>query len=291
MKMKTKIGRLLLAATIVSSLMSIPASALEYDFSSEVPGQNFYQATVAGPEGAMDSGTIIVGADGTIGTDESVVPNSSPLSVLDLPVGEYPDAWGSATDIAIAQNTVFPNAYAPTTQWSNVPGFVAFDTTMVSSGALPTGAETLASIYASATTNATAMHTMPAITKGGAIGQLQIPSVGISQYVYEGTSTANMRRGLAHFDCTSGWMGNIAVAGHNRGSWAHFRTLKDVNYGDTVTYTTAYGTATYRVTSISYCSTYNTSGLLQDGTNKITMYTCKAGDSSQKLCVVATLVG
>ena len=239
----------------------------------------------------MDSGTIIVGADGTIGTDESVVPNSSPLSVLDLPVGEYPDSWGSATDIAIAQNTVFPNAYAPTTQWSNVPGFVAFDTTMVSSGALPTGAETLASIYASATTNATAMHAMPAITKGGAIGQLQIPSVGISQYVYEGTSTANMRRGLAHFDCTSGWMGNIAVAGHNRGSWAHFRTLKDVNYGDTVTYTTAYGTATYRVTSISYCSTYNTSGLLQDGTNKITMYTCKAGDSSQKLCVVATLVG
>ena len=191
MKMKTKIGHLLLAATIVSSLMSVPASALEYDFSSEVPGQNFYQATVAGPEGAMDSGTIIVGADGTIGTDESVVPNSSPLSVLDLPVGEYPDSWGSATDIAIAQNTVFPNAYAPTTQWSNVPGFVAFDTTMVSSGALPTGAETLASIYASATTNATAMHAMPAITKGGAIGQLQIPSVGISQYVYEGTSTAS----------------------------------------------------------------------------------------------------
>lgn len=291
MKMNLKFGRLLMAAAIAASLMSVPASALEYNFSSEVPGQSFYQATTAGPDAAADSDTIIVGADGTIGTDSSVVPNSSPLSVLDLAVGEYPDSWGTATDIAIAQNTVFPNAYAPTTQWSNVPGFVAFDPTVVSSGALPTGAETLASIYASATTNATAVHSMPTITKGGAIGRLEIPSIGLNYYAYEGATTANMRKGLARFDCTSGWMGNIALAGHNRGNYAHFRHLKDVQYGDTVLYTTAYGTATYRVTSISYCSTTNTSGLLQDGTNKITMYTCKAGDSSQKLCVVATLVG
>lgn len=291
MKLNCKFARLLMAAAIAASLMSVPAYALEYNFTNEQPGQQFYQATTAGQDAAADSDTIIVGADGTIGTDASQVPNSSPLSVLDLAVGEYPDAWGSATDIAIAQNTVFPNAYAPTTQWSNVPGFVAFDTTQVSSGALPTGSEVLASIYASARTNATAIHAMPTITKGGAIGKLQIPSIGLNYYAYDGTSTYNMRRGLAHFDCTSGWMGNIALAGHNRGSYAHFAKLKDVQYGDTVMYTTAYGTATYRVTSISHCATTDTSGLLQDGTNKITMYTCKAGDPSMKLCVVATLVG
>ena len=61
--------------------------------------------------------------------------------------------------------------------------------------------------------------------------------------------------------------------------------------GDTITYTTAYGTLTYVVSHVGTCATTDTSGLLQDGTNKLTMYTCKEGRPSVKLCVVATLVG
>ena len=41
-----------------------------------------------------------------------------------------------------------------------------------------------------------------------------------------------MRKGIAHFDCTSGWTGNIGLAGHNRGSSASFAKLKDVQIGD-----------------------------------------------------------
>ena len=138
---------------------------------------------------------------------------------------------------------------------------------------------------------ATSQVSMPSITKGGAIGRLSIPSIGLNKYVYEGTSQASMRKGIAHFDCTSGWTGNIGLAGHNRGSSASFAKLKDVQIGDTVSYTTAYGTLTYVVSNITTVATTDTSGLLQDGTNKITMYTCKANQPDVKLCVTASLVG
>lgn len=288
-----KIMRLLAAAAIACSLMSIPASALEYNYTESLPKQQFFQATSVGPDAAADSGTIVVGEDGTIATDESNLPSSSPLSVLDLPVGEFPDAFGSATDVAIASNTIFPNAFAPSTQWSTVIGWAGYDESFPISGALPTGAQVnMAAIpaYTYAYSGITSVTPMPAITKGGAIGKISAPSAGISAYVYEGATTANMRKGVAHFDCTSGWNGNIALAGHNRGSYAYFLHLKDLNYGDPIYYTTAYGTRTYIVSSITTCATTDTSGLLQDGTNKLTMYTCKANQPDVKLKVVATLV-
>lgn len=283
-----RLATLALSAILVGSLTSVPAFALEYDYSGVAPGQKFYQATTVGSDAAADSDTIVVGPDGTIGTDAANLPNSSPLSVLDLPVGEYPNSWGIVTDIAIAQNTIFPNAYAPTTQWSNIAGYAGYDNLKVSSGALPTGAETNLQQW----NNATVYSAMPAITKGGAIGRLSIPSVNLDKYIYEGTSQSNMSKGIAHFNVTPGWDGNVALAGHNQPvSWAAFARLKDVSYGDTIHYTTAFGTRTYVVSAIETCATTDTSGLLQDGTNKLTMYTCKANQPSVKLKVTASLVG
>lgn len=313
--MKRKIASFLLSAVIASSLM-LPAFALEYNFAAAAPGQSFYHSTGVGTDAVADSGTIIVGSDGTIGTDEANMPSSSPLSVLDLPVGEYPDSWGIATDVAIAQNTIFPNALAPTTQWSNIPGFVAYDLTEISSGALPTGYQEaknaiytggifgyyyygnslynpLTGVYTAYPGYATALVKMPQYKENGAIGQLQIPSVKMNYYVYEGTESSVLNKGIGHFSCTGGWEGNVAFAAHNRGSKviAAFKTLKDVNYGDLVYYTTVYGTRTYTVTSIETVSVNDTTGLLQDGSNKLTMYTCKVNQPSVKLKVVATLVG
>lgn len=55
-------------------------------------------------------------------------------------------------------------------------------------------------------------------------------------------------------------------------------------------YTTAYGTRTYQVTCIDAVSVNDTSGLAQDGSYKLTMYTCKANQPELKLKVVAHLV-
>ena len=80
-----------------------------------------------------------MGIRDSIGTDEATLPNSTPMSVTQLPVGDFPDGWGIGTDVAIAQNSVFPNALAPTTQWSGITGFVGYDNFDINSGALPTG--------------------------------------------------------------------------------------------------------------------------------------------------------
>jgi len=313
MHLNLKRALTLAAVSCLALSMSVPAFALEYNFESDAPGRTFYQSTSTDQNYIADSGQIVVGMDGTVSSGVTGNVSSSPLSVLDLPVGEYPDAWGSATDVAIAQNSVYPNELGPTTQTVGI--YIPTFTPTVDSGALPTGYNYLpaavngygvygvnshtgyavdanGNILHGAMGVATNVSPMPTITKGGAIARLQIPSIGLNKYVYEGTTQSNMSKGIAHFDSTSGWTGNIALAGHNRPvSWAAFAKLKDVKLGDTVTYTTAYGTATYVVSNITTCATTDTSGLLQDGTNKITMYTCKANQPEVKLCVVATLVG
>jgi len=312
--MRTIRKSLILTMSLSVCLMTsaLPVSALEYTYDSDVPGETFYQATSTDQDYVANSGEIVLGADGTVSTNVTGNVSSGPLSALDMPVGEYPDAWGTAVDVAIAQTSVFPNELGPTSQTTNIysPVYIPVP---VNSGALPTGygvpANTLvggalvsggvmatAPGYAGVMGNyfgiATSASAMPAITRGGAIGKLTIQSIGLSKYVYDGTTQANMKKGIAHFDCTPGWGGNIAFAGHNRpASWAAFAKLKDVKMGDVVTYTTAYGTRTYVISNISTCATTDTSGLAQNGREQITMYTCKENQPEVKLKVVASLVG
>lgn len=316
-----------LAMAMSASLMAGSALAVEYSFAGDAPGQTFYQSTSTDLNNIAENGQIVVGTDGTVSAGVSGNVTNSPLSTIDLPVGEYPEAYGFETSVDVAGNSVFPNELGPTTQNNNVytPTFIP----TVDSGAIPTPntgdgyvpttsyvatgyttsygvsvptyysysplscVTTAASTYYTATPAygvATSTTAMPTITSGGAIGRLSIPSVGINKYVYEGTSTASMRKGVAHFECTSGWLGNIALAGHNRGSYAAFGTLKNVKLGDVCTYTTAYGTLTYVVTNVTTCPTTDTSGLAQDGVNRLTMYTCVADQPNIKLCVVATMI-
>lgn len=287
MKMKHKIIALALVVMLVASCVS-PAYALDYQYTGDAPGQNFYQATTVDSDYIANSSTIVVGADGTITTTADQLTSTSPLSILNIPVGDYPDSWGEATDVAIAQNSVFPNYLAPTTQQSKAVSFLWPDPTIISSGALPTATNMGYSFLLGYNYYGYGL-VMPKLTKGGAIARLSIPSIGVNEWVYEGTSQTSMRNGVAHFSCTPAWGGNIALAGHNNPSTRAFHNLKNIKVGDTITYTTGYGALTYVVSNITTCATTDTSGLLQDGTNKLTMYTCKEGQPSVKLCVVATL--
>ena len=134
MKRSKMVAFALAAALSVS--MAVPAFAAGYEFSGLQPGGNFYQVTEHGQANEANSGTIIVGADGTIGTDPTAKPRMTPLNGIETPVGEYPDSWGMATDINIAYTSVFPNFFAPPSQWSNINGLVILDPYVVSSGAL-----------------------------------------------------------------------------------------------------------------------------------------------------------
>lgn len=283
---------LAVAATLSLAVPSV--MALDYTYESEVPGQNFYTSTSDVDEPIENSNEITIGSDGTVtaGTDQNVT--EEPIGGLKLDVGQYPEAWGTETDVAIAANSIFPNALAPTTQMSAVEGYVQYEPYSVASGALPLGnIFTPQQGYPNdyhVVGVASSLQPMPAITSKGAIGKIYVPGQNVTRYVYEGTTQANMRIGGAHFSSTPGWTGNVCIAGHNRGTTQNFAFLYNVKPGDLIYYTTAYGTRTYQVASITNPATTDVSGLYQTGMNQLTLYTCVMNQPSIKYCVTAVAV-
>ena len=85
----------------------------------------------------------------------------------------------------------------------------------------------------------------------GSLGTLKIPSIGLTVGVYEGTGSAPLLKGAGHFEGTSIWSGNVAIAGHNRGVRNDFGKIHTLKTGDTITFTGALGTRSYAVTSVS----------------------------------------
>ena len=122
----------------------------------------------------------------------------------------------------------------------------------------------------------------------GAVGRISIPAIGIKNYyLWEGETTASMRKGVAHFSSTSVWDGNVGVCGHNRGSTYVIGKIKDLDEGDKITYTTSQGTRTYKVETVAKIKNDDWSYLGTTSDNRITLITCVAGDSSHRWCVQA----
>jgi sortase A len=84
---------------------------------------------------------------------------------------------------------------------------------------------------------------------GDALGKLLIPSIGVSEYVVEGTDADNLRKGPGHYPETPlpGQRGTSAIAGHRTTYGAPFRELDKVKKGDRILVELPYGTFVYRV--------------------------------------------
>jgi sortase A len=84
---------------------------------------------------------------------------------------------------------------------------------------------------------------------GDALGKLLIPSIGVSEYVVEGTDSDELRKGPGHYPDTPlpGQHGTSAIAGHRTTYGAPFRKLDQVKKGDRIVVELPYGTFVYRV--------------------------------------------
>ena len=123
--------------------------------------------------------------------------------------------------------------------------------------------------------------------KDGSIGTLKIPSLSINMKVWEGETDSSMAKGLGHYSSSSAWDGNIALCGHNRGTKYAIGTIKNLEIGDTMTYTTIYGTRTYEVVLVETISSSDWSYLQATAVNRITITTCLANQPSKRVCVQA----
>lgn len=123
--------------------------------------------------------------------------------------------------------------------------------------------------------------------KNGSLGKIEIPTLGLSVRIYQGTDSKTLAKGIGHFEDTSIWEGNVCLAAHNRGANSYFGQLHTLDIGDRIKLTTKLGTRTYKVTDIFKVSEADRSGLADSGENMLTLYTCVRNQRDQRWCVTA----
>ena len=126
--------------------------------------------------------------------------------------------------------------------------------------------------------------------KDGSIGTIKIPSLKINMKVWEGETSTSMSKGLGHYSSTSAWDGNVGACGHNRGTKYAIGAIKDLKRGDTITYTTIYGTRTYAVETVKIISNTDWSYLQATSDNRLTLTTCLADHPESRVVVQAVEV-
>ena len=126
--------------------------------------------------------------------------------------------------------------------------------------------------------------------KDGSIGTIKIPSLKINMKVWEGETSTSMSKGLGHYSSTSAWDGNVGACGHNRGTKYAIGAIKDLKQGDTITYTTIYGTRTYSVETVKIISNTDWSYLQATADNRLTLTTCLADHPESRVVVQAVEV-
>ncbi len=204
---------------------------------------------------------------------------------------ENPNVDKSKNTALIAPGFGTPTSYEPYSGESLMPS------TAVGSGSVAviggTSGGTVA--YPTVNTGSTTIQQTTTFTQvtrdfyfsNGSLGTIQIPSIGLTVGIYEGTTIAAMSKGAGHFTGTSIWNGNVAVAGHNRGVRNDFGKLHTLKNGAVITLTTALGTRNYAVSSVSKVLSTDTSGLTATAHNQITLYTCVEGQPACRWCVKA----
>ena len=123
--------------------------------------------------------------------------------------------------------------------------------------------------------------------KNGSLGKIEIPALGLSVRIYQGTDSKTLAKGVGHFEDTSIWEGNVCLAAHNRGANSYFGQIHTLDIGDKIILTTKLGARTYKVTDVFKVNETDRSGLADSGENMLTLYTCVRNQRDQRWCVTA----
>lgn len=112
-----------------------------------------------------------------------------------------------------------------------------------------------------------------AIKEGDVLGRIDIPRIGVSVAVLQGTTSRTLRVGVGHIKGTAlpGNPGNIGIAGHRD---TYFRALKDIRKDDEIQLQTAAGIARYKVDWIQITSPSDVGIVAPTTESSLTLVTC-----------------
>ena len=119
---------------------------------------------------------------------------------------------------------------------------------------------------------ASARASLPAVP-GGLIGRIDIPRLGLSAIIMEGTSSKTLRRAVGHIAGTAlpGQPGNVGLSGHRD---TFFRPLRNIRQDDLITLRTLAGDFRYRVLSTRIVAPVEVAVLEPGGNEILTLVTC-----------------
>jgi sortase A len=118
-----------------------------------------------------------------------------------------------------------------------------------------------------------AVQTTPPVREGDVLGRIDIPRIGVSVAVLQGTTWRTLRLGVGHIKGTAlpGEPGNIGIAGHRD---TYFRALKDIRKDDEIQLKTSAGIVRYEVDWIQITSPRNVNVLAPTTESSLTLVTC-----------------
>ena len=275
--------RIFFVAAALAALCIAPAHALEYTidgaddylFGRPTSDDTIYEWENPNVDRSKNTALIPPG----FGTPTSYLPNSGEYLTPNLVPGAL--SGGLVNQVGSVGN---PDGGTPTNAAGN--GYPATSTSVsVDSSGFPTVSTSTSGMGGQTTAFTDVTSSM--YYSNGSLGTLKIPSIGLTVGVYEGTDSAALLKGAGHFEGTSIWLGNVCVAGHNRGVRNDFGKIHTLKSGDTITFTTVLGTMTYSVSSVTKVAVTDTSGLSTTADNQITLYTCVEDQPSYRWCVKA----
>ena len=109
--------------------------------------------------------------------------------------------------------------------------------------------------------------------QGDVLGRIEIPRLGVTIAILEGTSAQTLRLGVGHIMGTAlpGEQGNSGIAGHRD---TFFRSLQDIHTNDKIQIQTASGISRYQVDWVRVVDPDDTGVLGPAAETSITLITC-----------------
>jgi sortase A len=113
----------------------------------------------------------------------------------------------------------------------------------------------------------------PAVKVGDVLGRIEIPRLGVSVVVLQGTNSRMLRLGVGHIEGTPlpGEPGNSGIAGHRD---TFFRELKDVRRNDEIKFQTTTELFRYQVEWMKVVAPDDISVLTPSTETSLTLVTC-----------------
>ncbi len=121
--------------------------------------------------------------------------------------------------------------------------------------------------------------------------RIKISKIHLDAPIIEGTEKEILRKAVGHFESSSIWNGNVALAAHNRGyKYNYFAEIKKLELGDIIIYQTKYGERKYEVVRNEIIEETDLSCIQNTKENKLTLITCEENKREYRRCIQANQI-